>query len=418
MSSIAYKQDADRTTDFLFDYQLDAVNRLDSGKILYGTVGSGKSLTSLFWYFKECGGWITKDTYTPMKHPKNLVIITTAKKIQTKEWLGELAKLALYPDENGKTRFGNTITLNSWNQIHKYEEVKDAIFILDEQRLVSYGSWTKSFLKIAKNNKWILLSGTPGDTYMDYMPIFLANGFYRNKTEFIQEHVRYARYSKFPKIEGYMNTQRLDRLRSRVLVEMEYHHDIKLTNIDIWCDFDKQLFKKVIKDRWDIYKDEPIVQASSLCYVLRRIVNTDPSRLAEVLQLTKKHPKVIIFYNFTYELNLLRQLDYGDDVEVAEYNGEKHQDIPTGSKWVYLCQYTAAAEGWSCIKTDAMILYSKNYSYKIMTQAAGRTNRLNTPYDELFYYHLKSRSGIDLSISKALSQKKKFNEKRFAGFDK
>ena len=208
-------------------------------------------------------------------------------------------------------------------------------------------------------------------------------------------------------------TQRLDRLRSRVLVEMEYHHDIKLTNIDIWCDFDKQLFKKVIKDRWDIYKDEPIVQASSLCYVLRRIVNTDPSRLAEVLQLTKKHPKVIIFYNFTYELNLLRQLDYGDDVEVAEYNGEKHQDIPTGSKWVYLCQYTAAAEGWSCIKTDAMIFYSQNYSYKIMTQAAGRTNRLNTPYDELFYYHLKSRSGIDLAISKALSQKKKFNESAY-----
>lgn len=415
MSTITYN--GNRTTSFLFDYQLDAVNRLESGKILYGTVGSGKSRTALFWYFKECGGWINKDKYTPMKNPKDLIIITTAKKVSTKEWNGELANFLLYPDENHKTEFGNTIIINSWNQIHKYVDVEDSIFILDEQRLVSYGSWTKSFLKIAKKNKWILLSGTPGDTYMDYLPIFLANGFFRTKTEFINEHVRYSRYSKFPKIEGYYNTQRLDRLRDRVLVEMEYEHKINTNDVNVYCDYDISMYKDVMRKRWDIFKDEPITQASSLCYVLRRVVNTDQSRQEKLLEILKEHPRAIIFYNFTYELEILRNLAYEKGTKIGEYNGEKHQDIPSGEKWVYLCQYTAASEGWSCIKTDTVIFYSQNYSYKIMVQAAGRTNRLNTPYTDLYYYHLKSRSGIDLAISKALAQKKKFNERKFAGFD-
>lgn len=407
-----------RGKPFLYDYQMDAVNRLKSGKILYGTVGSGKSRTSLFWYFKECGGWIDKNGYKPMKNPKDLYIITTAKKVSTKEWDGELANFLLYPDENHKTRFGNTIIINSWNQIHKYTDVEDAIFILDEQRLVSYGSWTKSFLKIAKKNKWILLSGTPGDSYMDYLPIFLGNGFFRNKSEFIREHVKYSRYSKFPKIEGYYNTQLLDELRDLVLVEMKYKHDIKTNDINVYCEYDISMYRDVMRKRWDIFKNEPITQASGLCYVLRRVVNTDQSRQVKLLEILENHPRAIIFYNFSYELEILRSLAYGEDVGIAEYNGEKHQDIPTGDKWVYLCQYTAACEGWSCIQTNCVIFYSQNYSYKIMTQAAGRVNRLNTPYNELFYYHLKSRSGIDLAISKALSQKKRFNERKFTGWDK
>lgn len=404
---------------FLYDYQMNAVNRLRDGCILYGSVGSGKSRTSLFWYFKECGGWIDKNGYRPMTKPKDLYIITTAKKCSTKEWNGELANFLLYPDEKtNKTRFGNTIVINSWNQVHKYVDVEDSIFIFDEQRLVSYGSWTKSFLKIAKKNRWILLSGTPGDSYMDYLPVFLGNGFFKNKTEFTREHVKYARYAKFPKIEGYYNTQRLDRLRDRILVEMYYRHDIIINDEVIYCEYNTSLYRDTIRKRWDPYKQEPITQSSSLCYVLRRIVNSDQSRQVKLLEILESHSKAIIFYNFTYELEILRNLAYSEGVKIAEYNGELHQDIPSGEKWVYLCQYTAASEGWSCIRTNCVIFFSQNYSYKMMVQAAGRVNRVNTSYDELFYYYLKSRSGIDLAISKALKNKKKFNERKFAGFDK
>ena len=405
-------------TDFLYPYQLDAVNRLSDGCILCGSVGSGKSRTGLFYYFKENGGWIDKDKYTSMKNPQDLYIITTAKKRDSKEWLGELANFALYPDKNGNTRFGNKIIVDSWNNIKKYQDIKDSFFLLDEQRLVSYGEWTKSFLKISKSNRWILLTATPGDSYIEYLPVFLANGFFRNKTEFNNEHVEFSRYAKFPKIERYRNTRRLDRLRDRILVNMNYRHDIQKHNEDVYCTYDIKKYKYVIKNRWNIFKEEPIQDAGGLCHVLRRVVNSDESRQVKLLEILENHPRAIIFYNYNYERDILLNLAYERGTEIAEWTGHAHQPIPDNDKWVYICQYNSSCEGWNCIRTNCVIFYSQNYSYKIMTQAAGRIDRLNTPYDELYYYHLKSRSGIDLAISKALSQKKKFNERKFVGWDK
>lgn len=406
-----------RTTDFLYDYQLDAVNRMHNGCILCGSVGSGKSRTALYYYFKENGGWITKEKYTPMKNPRDLIIITTAKKRDSLEWLGELANFLLYPDKNNKTQFGNTIIVDSWNNLSKYKDYENAFFLLDEQRLVSYGAWTKTFLKIAKRNRWILLSATPADTYSDYLPIFLANGYFRTKTEFNSEHVVYSRYTKYPKIDRYINTRRLDRLVENTLVTMDYHHDIIKHNVDVVCPYDISLYRETMRNRWNYFKDEPIQDAGGLCYVLRRVVNSDESRQVKLLEILEKHPRAIIFYNFTYELDILRNIAYEEGVEIAEWNGQLHQPVPQSDKWVYLCQYVSACEGWECIRTNCIIFFSQSYSYKVLTQAAGRVDRLNTPYDELFYYHLKSRSGIDLAISRALTQKKKFNERKFAKWD-
>lgn len=399
-------------TEFLYDYQLDAVNRLRNGSILCGSVGSGKSRTGLYYYFKENGGWIDGHDHTPMKDPQDLYVITTAKKRDTHEFVGELAHFRLAPEPE-LNYYDNKVVIDSWNNIGKYKDVKGAFFLLDEQRIVGSGAWVKSFLKIAKNNNWILLTATPGDSYQDYIPVFLANGFFKNRTEFNREHVIYSRFSKYPKIDRYVNTRRLDRLRDRVLVKMNYEHKVNAHHEDVYCNYDISLYRDVMRKRWDPYNDKPIEQAAGLCYTLRRVVNSDESRQIRLLEIMEEHPKVIIFYNYNYELEILRNLYYGDDVEVAEYNGQKHQDIPTGSKWVYLCQYTAAAEGWECIKTNCIVFYSQNYSYKITTQAAGRIDRLNSPFSDLYYYHLKTRSGIDLAISKALSQKKKFNETRW-----
>ena len=394
---------------FLYDYQLDAVDRMRNGCILCGSVGSGKSRTGLFYYFKEQHGWIDENDYVPMKNPKDLYIITTAKKRNDLEWDGELSYFRMSRKED-INYYDNKIVVDSWNCLPKYKDITGAFFILDEQRLVGNGAWVKSFLKIAKNNDWILLSATPGDTYSDYVPVFIANGFFKNRTEFNRNHVIYSQYTKYPKIDRYVGTARLDRLRSRILITMDYKHEINAHHEDVYCSYDIAKYKDVMRRRWDVYKDEPITQASGLCYVLRKIVNSDESRQVKLLQIFEDHPRLIIFYSFNYELDILKNMYWGDDVEVAEYNGSKHQPVPSGSKWVYLCQYTSACEGWSCIKTDTLVFFSQSYSYKVMTQAAGRIDRLTTPYRDLYYYHLKSRSGIDLAISKALKEKKQFNE--------
>lgn len=397
---------------FLYDYQMDAVNRTHNGSILCGSVGSGKSRTGLFYYFKENGGWIDEYGYVPMKTVQDLYIITTAKKRNDLEWDGELSHYHMSRDPK-VSRYKNKVVVDSWNNLPKYKDVTGAFFLFDEQRLVGNGAWTKSFLKIAKNNNWILLSATPGDTYSDYLPVFIANDFFKNRTEFNRRHVIYSRYTKYPKIDGYVDTGYLDYLRDKILVTMDYHHDINKHHEDVYCTYDICKYKDVIRRRWDIYKDEPITQASGLCFILRRIVNSDESRQAKLLEIFEDHPKLIIFYNFNYELDILKNIYWGEGVEVAEYNGQRHQPVPKGDRWVYLCQYTSACEGWSCTVTDTTVFYSQSYSYKVMTQAAGRIDRLTTPFKDLYYYHLKSRSGIDLAISKALKNKKKFNESRW-----
>ena len=397
---------------FLYDYQFEAVDNMKNGCILNGGVGSGKSRTALYYYFKEQGGSINPD-YIPMVNPKDLYIITTARKRDTLEWEGELAHFLISKHKEENELYSNNIVIDSWNNIKKYTDVTNAFFIFDEQRVVGYGAWTKSFLKIAKSNNWILLSATPGDTWSDYIPVFIANGFYRNKTEFTREHIVYSRFTKYPQIDRYVNTGRLIRLRNSILIDMDFQRKTTAHHEDIYVKYDIVKYKEATRTRWDPYKNEPIQQASGLCYVLRRIVNESDYRVVALMELLEKTNRAIIFYNFDYELDILLNLNLSEDISIAQWNGHKHQPVPDTEKWIYLVQYTAGAEGWNCIKTDTIIFYSQNYSYKIMQQSSGRIDRLNTPYSDLYYYHLKSRSGIDLAISKALSEKKQFNESKW-----
>lgn len=396
----------------LFPHQLEALQRMRNGCILSGGVGSGKSLTSLSYYYLQNGGSLEylkgRTKYVRMKEPRDLYIITTAQKRDKMEWDGEMLPFYISRHEDCNL-YKNKVIIDSWNNIKKYSNVYGAFFIFDEQRVVGSGVWVKSFLKIAKKNKWILLSATPGDTWKDYIPVFVANGFYRNKTEFDDEHTIYARFSKFPMIEGYKNTGKLMRHRASILIPMEFSRTTVQHHNTINTDYDKILYKDIMKRRWNPFLDKPVINASQLCYILRRVVNEDKSRIEVVKEIYKKHKRLIIFYNFDYELNILKNINYGRDVVVAEWNGHAHDDVPTSDNWVYLVQYTAGSEGWNCITTDATLFYSQNYSYKIMIQSAGRIDRLNTKFTDLYYYHLKSKSDIDLAIGKALASKKKFN---------
>lgn len=400
----------------LYNYQLDAINRMKNGCILCGGVGSGKSITALGYYYLMNGGdiaFLKGGEFTSMSpYPADLYIITTARKRDTLEWEKEMLPFLMSVDP--KTNFyNNNIVIDSWNNIKKYSDVKDAFFIFDEQRVVGSGVWVKSFLKIVKSNKWILLSATPGDTWQDYIPVFIANGFYRNRTEFSREHIVYSRFSKYPKVDRYLNTGRLLRLRNSILVNMDFTRKTESHHENIFIEYDIEAYKEVTKTRWNPYKNEPIVNAAELCYVWRRIVNSDISRENALLSIFKKHNKVIVFYNFDYELKILKNCKYDEEIKIAEWNGHKHEPIPNSDKWVYLVQYAAGAEGWNCTTTDTIVFYSQNYSYKIMQQAAGRIDRVNTSFKDLYYYHLKSRSGIDLAISRALNNKKNFNESAY-----
>lgn len=451
--------------DFLYPHQKEALKKMFNGCLLNGGTGSGKSRTGIYYYFSKNGGRIEHQTYKPMRpHPPDLYILTTAKKRNDKEWEGELVPFLLYPDPKTHLteRYGNKVIIDSWQNIKKYTSIANAQFIFDECKVNGKGVWAKSFLQIARNNEWIILSATIADKWEDFETIFMAHGFFRTRTEFRKDHLVYNQYNtKFPDVIGYRNETRLCRLRDRLIVDMDFDRHTTQVHEDIYCDYDREKYRDTMRSRTNPYEqsyipckendlgallvgcdieqkdvtpimlgidyepnngdyvkltNEPITQASSLCYILRRIVNEDESRQMKLLELLEDHPRTIIFYNFDFELDILLHLAYQEGTIVAQYNGHQHDKLPDGKRWVYLVQYTSGCEAWNTIKTDTIMFYSQNYSYKVLVQASGRIDRLTTPYTELHYYHLKSRSSIDLAISKALKEKKKFNERRFTGW--
>ena len=395
--------------------QLKAVDSLRTGSILCGGVGSGKSFTSLLYFWtKVMDGVYDGYLYKEPSNKRDLYIITTARKRDLGDWEKECLTFNIGTEEPSCIK----VTVDSWNNIEKYKDVKDAFFIFDEQRVVGYGTWSKTFIDISKHNKWILLSATPGDTWMDYIPVFIANGFYKNKSDFVRQHVVYDYYRRYPKVKMYLNEQKLELLRNQILVDLDIFRHTKRHDYWVKATFDHNLYFRVWKNRWNVFNDKPIKNISELFMCLRKVVNSDLSRLDILTEIFKIHNKMIVFYNFDYELDILKNYCEGEGIPYREWNGHKHQVIPDTDSWIYLVQYTAGAEGWNCIETDTVVFWSLNYSYKILEQSSGRIDRLNTPFVDLYYYHLYSSSPVDQGIKKALNNKETFNEKMFLKNDK
>ena len=377
-------------------HQLAALEKLKTGSILWGGVGTGKTRVAIAYYVAN-------------EAPKNIFVITTAKKRDSLDWDKEAADYAVSKYEDSTA--SGVLTVDSWNNIDKYSGIKGCFFVFDEQRLVGSGAWVKSFLKIARENNWILLSATPGDNWLDYIPVFIANGYYKNRTEFIREHIVYTPFTKFPKVDRYLGEQKLRRLRSQILVHMPYVKKTVRHSKVIRVDYDELLVKEIIKTRWNVFTNKPIRDVAELFMVLRRVINSDPSRLRAVRDVLSDHKRLIVFYNFNYELDALRGLK--DVTTVAEWNGQKHEELPDTQRWVYLVQYIAGAEAWDTVKTNGILFYSLTYSYKHWEQAHGRIDRMNTPFIDLWYYTLKSQCLVDNAIWRVLKSKKSFNANYF-----
>lgn len=377
-------------TNNLYSHQEEALRLLHSGQVLVGGVGSGKSRVGASWALSQAS-------------PEKIIVITTARKRDSFEWEGEFAALGADFEK---------VTIESWNNVARFADYRGHTYIFDEQRVVGSGAWVKSFLKIAKHNSWILLSATPGDTWLDYVPLFIANGFYKNRTEFSEKHIIWDRFAKYPKVKKYVGVGLLEARRRKIIVPMPAERHTRRNRKDIWVSFDRDQYDMIVKKRVDPWTKEPIRNAAGVCYALRRCVNSSGNRLNQLRYILKKRRKVIVFYNFNYERDELLKLR--DEFTVAEWNGHAHEPIPTIDSWVYLVQYTAGAEGWNCIETDTVVFYSLNYSYKVLEQAEGRIDRINTPYTDLWYYYFKTESGIDSAISRAVAEKATFNERIFA----
>lgn len=374
----------------LYSHQEEALGLLQSGKVLVGGVGSGKSRVGASWALSQAD-------------ESKIIVITTARKRDSLEWESEFAALGADFEK---------VTIESWNNVARFADYCDHVYIFDEQRVVGAGAWVKSFLKIAEHNQWILLSATPGDVWLDYVPLFIANGYYKNRTQFAERHIVWDRFAKYPKVKKYLDEGLLEARRRKILVPMPAERHTRRNRSYIPMEYDKEVYESIAKKRVDPWTGEPYRNAAGVCYGLRKCVNSDRSRVDHIRLVARKRKKLIVFYNFNYERDIL--LELRDEFSIAEWNGHNHESIPSTDSWVYLVQYTAGAEGWNCVETDTIVFYSLNYSWKILEQAEGRIDRINTPFTDLHYFYFFSESGIDSAIRKAVQEKGVFNERIFA----
>lgn len=390
----------------LYDLHLDkgqtqAIQDLRSGFILRGGVGSGKSRTSL--------AYILTSEY----NGRDIYIITTAKKRDTHEWDQEAAILGWQVD--GPCWDNMTLTIDSWNNTKKYKDVKNAFFIFDEQKTSGGGAWAKTFLKIAKSNGWLLLSATPGDRWMDFWPIFVANGFYKNKTEFLDQHVMFRPFTTFPQISGYKHVKKLEFLLRSISVGIDVEKHVTWHEEDVYCDYNRALYQQIVKTRCDPKTLEPYDSMTGMVWGLRRLVNGSQGRLEALERVCRDHERVIVFYTTNFELEMLGHWLNKNDILWHQYNGQVHEPIPnTRRRWVYLVNYMSGAEGWECASADTVVLFSTNYSWRTLEQCKGRIDRRNTPWDILYAYHFVSIAPIDKAIRTANHNKEMFNEQAWA----
>jgi len=305
--------------------------------------------------------------------------------------------------------------VDSWNNIGKYSDREHAVFFFDEQRASGSGRWVKEFLKITRKNTWLLLSATPGDVWMDYLPVFMAHGFFRTRTEFMEDHVIFDRFAKYPKVKRYIGEAKLQRLRRSILVEMPVERHTTRERETVYCDYDRDLYKWVVKNRMDPWTEEPLRDAGGVCRILRKVVSDNDWRSEQAKRILSSNERVIVFYNYNYELDRILAVAESLGLPTAQWNGHRHDAIPGGDRWIYICQYTSAAEGWNCTSTDTVLFWSLNYSWRVTEQCEGRIDRLNTPYSRLKYYFLESKSSIDEAVRRSLNSKRVFNERAFVG---
>lgn len=339
--------------------------------------------------------------------PVDLYVITTPKKRDDLDWPKEAARFGISTNPEASMG-GITLIVDSWNNIKKHTKVQDAFFIFDEQRAIGSGVWSKSFIAIAKRNRWVMLSATPADRWMDLVPVFIAKGFYKNKTQFVREHVVYSPYTKYPSIRMYLDIPTLKRHRDETFVIMPFKRRTKTNIVDVPVMYDREATKLLKKTEWNPYKDYPIRNHPEYVHVLRRLIYSHASRISELIKIHIKAKRLIIFYNFNYELDIMRE-GFANLTEVSEHNGHNHDPVPTGDNWVYLVQYISGSEAWECFSTNHMAFYSANPSYRATIQAMGRINRMTTTYKNLYYYRLMSESAPDKGMMKSFGNKEDFN---------
>lgn len=316
----------------------------------------------------------------------------------------------------------------NYDLIHRRLELlmlKDFTLMLDESSLIQNPSTkrTKTILKLKPSNV-ILLSGTPTDGKYErlWTQAKLLGWSITKKMYFdhyvIEEKRQTAQGIIYTQILGYKNVERLKtKFREHGAVFMKTEEAIELPEQrfeKVYCETSKD-YKKFMKNKIVEVENKTLVGDRSLTQRLYArqlcgIYSKDKlQKFNDILESTSD--RLIVFYNFTEELNQLKQIadKHERPCSLVCGNIKRLECFERYANSVTFVQYQAGAMGLNLQKANKIIYYSLPESSALFEQSKKRIHRVGQR-NKCLYYILICRNSVEEKILKALEQRKDFTD--------
>ena len=337
----------------------------------------------------------------------------------------------VYRKSNTEIPNKKTVIIINYDLIWRRPELsnlKDFTLILDESTCIKNekAKRTKFILNKLRPKNIILLSGTPcSGKYEELWTQCQLLGWNISKTTYWNHYIRthLIDVGGFPIkiVTGYKNVDRLKRkLRDYGAVFMktdevfdlpeQIHNTVKVKNTPKYKRFRKHRIVKI--------EDHELVGDTTLTKMLyeRQLCGQyNQNKMAALRDLLEStNDRIIIFYNFTKEYELIKNLCETLDKPVSVVNGSKKdlKNYNNHSDSVTLIQYQAGAHGLNLQKANKILYFTLPLSSEMFEQSKKRIHRIGQN-KTCFYYYLIVEKSIEEKIWRTLKMRRDYTNKLF-----
>lgn len=364
--------------------------------------------------------------------PYNLVI---CQKSKVNDWVthfqtyyGDDYQVIKYEQQPMDHIPSNSVIVVNYEKAWRRPELKklhDFTLMLDESsKIKNEKSHQSKFILGLKPDNVILLSGTPtGGKYEELWSQLHLLGWKIKKKVFLNQYTiqEWDDVLGHYKIVGYQHTERLiKKLHQYGAVFMKSNEVFDLpkqNDVYVKCRMTKD-YQQFAKDHYAIRDGTEVVgdTAATAKLYLRQFAGVwSPNKLQQVEDLiTSTNDRLIIFYNFKAEYEILAALCKKLKRPVATMNGslKDMSAYEKESNSVSLVQYQAGAMGLNLQKANKIIYFTLTDKSELFEQSKKRIHRIGQD-KPCFYYYLLTTGSIEWRMLDVLKMRRDYNDKLF-----
>ncbi|WP_368076685.1 SNF2-related protein [Clostridium tyrobutyricum] len=310
-------------------------------------------------------------------------------------------------------------------------KLKDFTLMCDESSMIkNEKSERAKFILKMKAKNIILLSGTPtGGKYEQLWSQCKLLGWKISKKLYWQEFIKSVLLDiggfKIKKVTGYKNVDRLKRklheygavfMKTDEVFELpeQIEQKIKIKNTKEYKIFKKD--RLITINNTELVGDTSLTKMLYLRQLSSQYNKNKVNQLKDILESTED--RIIIFYNFNKELEIIKKLCEKLDKPISIINGAV-KDLDNFNQYnnsITLVQYQAGAMGHNLQKSNKIIYFSLPLQSELFEQSKKRIHRIGQE-KTCFYWYLITQNSIEEQIYQTLKERRDYTNKLFEESD-